>query len=68
MLKKITNEAEGTQAEIRVHEDGRFVVVLRDTDAGINLPMIKLFPVYVDALAYAYKIANVPMPAGSTNA
>jgi len=58
MLKIVRNDEEGTQAEITVHEKG-FAVGLRDNDSGIKLPQIRIFPVYVDAVAYAYRIANV---------
>ena len=61
MLKTVENKAEGTQAEITAHEKG-FAVGLRDTDSGIKLPNVRIFPMYSDAVEHAYKIANVEMP------
>ncbi len=53
-----TNDDEGTEARVTETERG-FAVTLRDTDADVVLPSVKIFPFFVEADAYARKIANV---------
>ncbi len=47
------NTEVGLHAFVTPREDGRFAVTLVDVDASVTVPMAKVFPDELDAIAYA---------------
>jgi hypothetical protein len=56
-LEVFENADTGIASKVFAREDGRFTVTMVDTDEGVTLPQMKIFPALEQASAYAKKIA-----------
>ena len=64
-LHRFTNEEDGVESQVHKLQDGRYSVVLRDTDAGENLDSMNIFRDEQQAIDHARKIVGVEAKSNS---